>query len=182
MKKLVVILVAIGLIIGCASSAYKRSLKDLPDHDFSVNIPDGWWKPQSTNKYLITKDGAHLQYVRIQQRPIDRPFRHTQKKMRPRMLPLESARVIIDELASDRYIMNFKVVENAPAIIGGHSGFKIVFTYENKKGAAFRTLYYGFINGDSFFNLRYNAVIRHYYDKDIADFKQILNSFKLDRG
>ena len=98
------------------------------------------------------------------------------------MLPLESARVIIDELESDRYIMNFKVVENAPAFIGGHSGFKIVFTYENKKGAEFKTLYYGFINGDSFFNMRYNAVTRHYYDKDIADFKQMLSSFKLDRG
>ena len=182
MKKLVVILVAVCLIGGCASSAYRRSLKDLPDHDFSVKIPDGWWKPQSTNKYLITKDGAHLQYVRIQQRPLDLPFRSTKKKMRPRMLPLESARVIIDELASDRYIMNFKVVENSPAVIGGHSGFKIVFTYENKKGAQFKTLYYGFINGDFFFNMRYNAVTRHYYDKDIADFKQMLNSFKLDRG
>ena len=182
MKKLVVLLIAFGLIAGCASSAYKRSLKDLPDHDFSVNIPEGWWKPQSTNKYLITKDGAHLQYVRIQQRPLDRPFRHTKKKLRNRMLPLESARVIIDELASDRYIMNFKVVENSPAVIGGNSGFKIVFTYENKKGAQFKTLYYGFISGNSFFNLRYNAATRHYYDKDIADFNQILSSFRLDRG
>jgi hypothetical protein len=182
MKKLVVLLVALGLIAGCASSAYKRSLEELPDHEFSVNIPEGWWKPQSTNKYLITKDGAHLQYVRIQQRPLDRPFRHTKKMLRNRMLPLESARVIIDELASDRYIMNFKVAENSPAVIGGHSGFKIVFTYENNKGAQFKTLYYGFINGDSFFNLRYNAATRHYYDKDITDFKQILNSFKLDRG
>ena len=182
MKKLVVILVAIGLIAGCASSAYRRSLKDLPDHDFSVNVPEGWWKPQSTNKYLITKDGAYLQYVRIQQRPIDQPFRNTKKKMRPRMLPLESARVIIDELASDRYIMNFKVVEHSPALIDGHSGFKIVFTYENKKGAEFKTLYYGFINGDWFFNLRYNAVTRHYYDKDIADFQKMLISFKLKRG
>ena len=182
MKKLLILLVALGLIVGCASSAYQRSLNDLPDHDFSVQIPEGWWKPQSTNKYLITKDGAHLQYVRIQQRPLDRPFLHTKKKLRSRMLPLESARIITDELASDRYIMNFQVIENAPAVIDGHAGFKLVFTYENKKGAQFKTLYYGFINGDSFFNLRYNAAIRHYYDKDIADFNQIFNSFKLVKG
>ena len=98
------------------------------------------------------------------------------------MLPLESARIITDELASDRYIMNFQVIENAPAVIDGHAGFKLVFTYENKKGAQFKTLYYGFINGDSFFNLRYNAATRHYFEKDIADFKHILNSFKLVRG
>ena len=98
------------------------------------------------------------------------------------MLPLESARIIIDEIASDRKIMNFKVVENTPALIDGHAGFKILFTYKNKKGAEFKTLYYGFISGDSFFNLRYSAATRHYYDKDIADFKQILSSFKLVEG
>jgi len=182
MKKLLILIVSVCLIAGCASSAYKRSLKDLPDHDFSVEIPDGWWKPQSTNKYLITKDGANLQYVRIQQRPLDRPFKNTNRKLRPRMLPLESASVIIDEIAADRYILNFKVVENAPAIIDGHSGFKILFTYKNRKGAEFKTLYFGFINGDSFFNVRYNAVTRHYYNKDVDDFKKILSSFKLVEG
>lgn len=179
MKKLLLLFISMSLIFSCASSANKRSLNDLPKSDFSVEIPDGWWKPQYVNKYLITKDGPFLQYVLIQQRPIDRIFKNTKKKMRPRMLPLESARIIIDEIASDRNIMNFKVIENAPAVIGGHAGFKILFTYKDKKGSEFKTLYYGFINGESFFNLRYNAATRHYFDKDIADFKQILNSFRL---
>ena len=69
-----------------------------------------------------------------------------------------------------------------PAIIDGRAGFKILFTYKDKKGSEFKTLYFGFINGDSFFNLRYNAATRHYFEKDAADFKQILNSFKLVRG
>jgi hypothetical protein len=98
------------------------------------------------------------------------------------MLPLESAGIIIDEIASDRNIMNFKVLENTPAIMDGHAGFKILFTYKDKKGSMFKTLYYGFISDNTFFNLRYCAAMRHYYDKDIADFKQILNSFKLVKG
>lgn len=98
------------------------------------------------------------------------------------MLPLESARIIIDEIASDRNITNFKVIENTPAIINGHAGFKILFTYKDKKGSMFKTLYYGFISDNTFFNLRYNAAMRHYYDKDIADFQQILDSFKLFEG
>ena len=182
MKKLLLLFISMSLIFGCASAANKRSLKDLPKSDFSVEIPGGWWKPQYVNKYLITKDGPFLQYVLIQQRPIDRIFKNTKKKMRPRMLPLESARIIIDEIASDRNIMNFKVIENAPAVIDGRAGFKILFTYKDKKGSEFKTLYYGFINGESFFNLRYNAATRHYFDKDIADFKQILASFKLRTG
>jgi len=179
MKKLMLLLISLGLIFGCASAANKRSLNDLPKSDFSVEIPAGWWKPQYVNKYLITKDGPFLQYVLIQQRPIERPFKNTKKKLRKRMLPLESAGIIIDEIASDRNIMNFKVLENTPAVIDGHAGFKILFTYKNKKGFAYKTLYYGFISGNSFFNLRYSAGMQDYYDNGIADFKQILNSFKL---
>jgi hypothetical protein len=180
MKRLLVLLIVLCLIAGCASSAYKRSLEDLPDYDFSVEIPDGWYRPKFEKRYLITKeDKATLLYVFIQQRPLDRSFKNTQKKLRMRMLPLESAGIIIDEMSSDRRIMNFKVLENAPAIIDGHAGFKILFTHKNKKGFKYKTLYYGFINGNSFYNLRYSAGMPDYYDKGIEDFKGILGSFKL---
>ena len=179
MKKLLTILISILLITSCASVAQKRSLKDLSNNDFSVEIPKGWWKPKHLDKYLITKDGVFLQYVLIQQRPIDRPYRNTKKKLNKGMLPQEAAGVIIDEIASDRRIYNFNVIENAPAIIDGREGFKILFTYKDKKGSIFKTLYYGFINGDSFFNLRYNAAMRYYFEKDIAAFEHILSSFKI---
>ena len=94
------------------------------------------------------------------------------------MLPQEAAGIIIDELASDRNLMNFKLIENAPVTVDGHPGFKILFTYKDKKGSQFKTLYYGFINGNSFYSLRYCAAMRHYFDKDIADFEQIVGSFQ----
>ncbi len=178
MKKLLLLLIAVSLIAGCASAAMKRSLEDLPETDFSVEIPDGWWKPQYINRYLITKDGAFEQYVLIQQRPIDRPFKKTRKKLRRGMLPLESAKIITDEIAADRNIMNFSIHENNPATIDGHAGFKILFSYRDKSGTAYKTLYYGFINGDSFFNIRY-AAARQNYDKDLPDFNRILSSFTL---
>lgn len=179
MKKIIALLISLFLITGCASVAQERSLKNLPDNAFSVEIPEGWWKPNHINKYLITKDGAFLQYVLIQQRPIDLPYRHTKKKLNQGMLPQEAAGIIIDEIASDRRILNFDVIENAPAVIDGYAGFKILFIYKDRKGSAFKTLYYGFISGDSFFNLRYNAAMRHYFEKDIADFEQILSSFRV---
>jgi hypothetical protein len=159
--------------------AQERSLKNLPDNDFLVTVPTGWWKPKHINKYLLTKDGAFLQYVLIQQRPIDHPYSHTNRKLNKGMLPQEVSGIIIDEIALDRRILNFNVIENVPAVIDGHDGFKILFTYKNKRGSTFKTLYYGFISGDSFFNLRYNAAMRHYFEKDIADFEQILSSFKV---
>ena len=74
---------------------------------------------------------------------------------------------------------SFNIIENTPATIDGHAGFKILFSYRDKKGSEYKTLYYGFISGNSFYNLRYNAASRHYYDKDLADFKRILFSFKV---
>ena len=129
MKKLVPLLFCLLLIFSCASAAKERSLKNLPDAGFSVKIPEGWWKPEYTNKYLITKDGPFQQYVLIQQRPIDLPYSHTKKKLNNGMLPQEAAGIIIDEIASDRRILNFNVIENVPAMIDGHDGFKILFTY-----------------------------------------------------
>jgi hypothetical protein len=178
MKKLMPLLICMLFIFSCASAAQERSLKKLPDADFSVDIPDGWWKPEYTSKYLLTKDGPYLQYVLIQQRPLNKPFRNTKKKIKMGMLPQEAAGIIIDELASDRYLMNFSVIENAPATVDGHAGFKILFVYKDKKESQFKTLYYGFISGNFFFNLRYSAAARHYFDKDIDDFEKIVSSFQ----
>ena len=182
MKRLLPVFICLLFLFGCASAAQERSLKKLPDAGFSVEIPDGWWKPGYTDKYMITKDGPYLQYVLIQKRPLNKAFRYTKKKIRPGMLPQEAAGIIIDELASDRYLMNFSVIENAPATLDGHSGFRILFTYTDKKKSPFKTVYYGFIKADSFYSLRYCAAARHYYDKDIADFEQIITSFKLAKN
>ena len=124
MKKILPLFIAVCLICGCASAAYKSSLESLPKGDFSVEIPSGWWKPQYIKKYLITKDGPFLQYVLIQQRPIDRPFKKTQKKLRRGMLPLEFSKIVTDEIAADRNILNFNVIENSPATIDGRAGFE----------------------------------------------------------
>ena len=111
MKKLLSLLICILIISSCASAAQERSLKKLPDADFSVDIPDGWWKPEYTSKFLLTKDGPYLQYVLIQQRPLDKPFRNTKKKIRAGMLPQEAAGIIIDELADLMLIAKNEVEE-----------------------------------------------------------------------
>ena len=182
MKKLMPILTCLILVCGCASMAQNNSLENLPDASFSVTIPDGWWKPDYIDKYLITKDGPFLQYVLIQERPVNRPFKNTSKKIRSGMLPQEAAGIIVDELASDHFITNFTVIENGPAVIDGHEGFKILFSYKNKKGSEFKTLYYGFIRGDKFYSLRYCAELQHYFEKDLPAFEQIIASFKLTGG
>jgi len=65
--------------------------------------------------------------------------------------------------------------------VDGHAGFKILFTYKDKKGSQFKTLYYGFVSADSFYSLRFCAAVPQYFEKDIASFDRIVSSFKLNQ-
>ncbi len=95
------------------------------------------------------------------------------------MLPEEAAQIIVDELISDQNLVKLKLLDNTPAEIKGHDGFKILYTYSDSKGQTFKTLYYGFIKADTFFNLRFTAVDRLYFQRDIGAFKRMLNSFQV---
>ena len=147
-------------------------------YSFTVDIPEGWRRIDRPY-LLITKEGPFLQNIMVQNRFIGQSFRYTRKKMQRGMLPEEAAQVIIDEFASDQNIGNLKVLNNTPAEINGHPGFKILLTYMGPKGNEFHTLYYGFIKADTFFNLRFTAGGRQYFQKDIETFKHILNSFQV---
>ena len=175
MKKVLWVLLII--VAGCAHGNGNASAPAT----FSVTIPAGWRKLDTDKFFIITKDGAFLQYALIQERPIDKAFRHTKKKLKPAMLPQEAAGVIIDEISSDKNLVNFELMENTPASIQGHEGFKILFTYKDLDGSAFKTLYYGFIKGEIFYNLRYTAAKRHYFDKDLKTFKIFMDSFRITK-
>ena len=148
------------------------------NYSFTIDIPEGWRRIDRPY-LLITKEGPFLQNVMVQNRHISRSFRYTQKRMGKGMLPEEAAQIIIDEYASDQNIGNLKVLNNTPEQINGHNGFKILLTYLGPKGNEFHTLYYGFIKADTYFNLRFTAGGRQYYQKDIETFNRMLNSFQV---
>ncbi len=169
-----ILLAIFVLLLGCAGGMQNGG----PAHHFAVDIPEGWRQLDTNKFFLVTKDGAYLQYALIQRRPLDKAFKHTKKKLRLGMLPQEAAGVIIDEIASDKNILNFQLIENTPASIKGNEGFKILFSYKDRDGSAFKTLYYGFIKDGLFYNLRYTAAKRHYFNKDLKTFEKFLDSFR----
>jgi len=59
-----------------------------------------------------------------------------------------------------------------------------VFTYKNRDGLKLKTIYHGFLAGENFYNIRYTAVNRYYFEKDIEAFRKVLESFRLieDKG
>jgi hypothetical protein len=90
----------------------------------------------------------------------------------------EVATVVIDELKSDKQLLNLVVIENAPATIKGNDGCRILFTYGLGDGSNYKTLYYGFIRGDSYVSLRLNVAADKDFDRDLQAFNEVVDSIR----
>ena len=173
------LLLLLFFITACAPWMRGTGLYESPKHSFTLDIPQKWMRLNIDKYLLISRDGPFLQYVLVQERHIDQPFRHTKKRFQRGMLPQEAAEVILDEISSDQSVFNFSVIENIPATINRYEGFRIVFKYRNKDGLGFKTIYYGVIMGERFYSIRYNAAERYYFEKDLKTFERVLNSFTI---
>jgi hypothetical protein len=177
MKNGLILLTLIGLITGCCG--WKAVDGDFQADTYRMEVPGGWMKFDSGAYVMISHDGPYLQYILFQERPLERPFRHARKRLTADMLPQEAAQTVIDDLSSDPMVANFAVIENAPAVIDDHDGFKLLFSYRDREGLFLKTAYYGFIQGQSYYSLRYTAPQRYYFDKDIEVFESMLAKFHL---
>jgi hypothetical protein len=166
-------------VVSFLACAHGGALTKPASYGYKVDIPDGWRKIDNNRYLLLTKDNPFQQYILVQNRPIGKSFRHTKKKMHNAMLPEEAAQIVIDELISDQNLLNLKLLNNTPRNISGYDGFNILYTYQDAEGHTFKTLYYGFIKEDTFFNLRFTASDRFHFQRDIEAFRIMLKSFEI---
>ncbi len=152
--------------------------------NFSVELPHGWRafnisEYALTRDLLISKDGFYLQYILIKRTNIEEPFENNKRRIQKGMLPKEVSEVVLDDLRVDQTVLNLEIIENVPVKISGIPGFKAVFTYKNSDGLKLKSIYYGFLHEERFYTIRYNAALRHYFEKELKTFEEILKSFKL---
>jgi hypothetical protein len=177
MKNRLILLAIIVMIAGCAG--WKAVDGGIHSETYRVEVPSGWMKFDAGAYVMISRDGPYLQYVLFQERPLERPFLNARKRLNADMLPQEAAQIIIDDLSSDPMVANFTVIENAPAVIDDHDGFRLLFSYSDPKGLTLKTAYYGFIQGQNYYSLRFTAPQRYYFDNDIEVFETMLSKFHL---
>jgi hypothetical protein len=175
MKKLFIIL-SLAFMVGCATNQ-----ASIPQN-FSAHLPQNWYQVNTPKYYILTKSGPYSQYILVQQRPIDKPFAHTSKTLNMAMSPKQVAAVFVDEMANDEAVLNFRVVENKLTRVGEHDGFRLVFNYGDKQGHSFKTYMYGFLDGNSFYTLRYNADVSCYCNQDLEQFHKFVQSFKINKA
>jgi hypothetical protein len=152
--------------------------------NFSVDPPQGWMRSNTDKYLLVTRDGVLLQKIVATRKSLDeeKQFRYTKKRVTSGMLPHEVAEIVLDDVQSDADNLNFEVVENAPATVAGKPGFKVVFTYRTKEGLKYRCMQYGLLWDNGLYSIFYIAPQRHYFDKDLPVFDNVVKSFKLTRA
>jgi hypothetical protein len=164
------------LLTGCAAAMHAH---ESAAQNCAVDIPAGWRQIPTNRYFMLTREGPFYQYALVQQRPVDRPFQHTKKRLKPDMLPQEAAEVLADEMLSDENLHNMKIIENAPAQVNGSQAFKLLFTYADPEGRIYKTVYYGFLQGDFLYSLRFTAASNEYFDRDLNTFDSMLQSFRI---
>ncbi|MDA8141509.1 MAG: hypothetical protein M0036_22935 [Desulfobacteraceae bacterium] len=166
---------------GCAS-LWQPVHGTLSAAHWSVQVPDGWMRLTTPTYEMLSKDGPYLQYILIQERPISEGFHATGQKMDTQMLPNELAQVVIDTIQVDRQIRDLYVLSAVPAMIGGRQGFKLIYTYLDQNSVEMKTIHYGALFPPYYFNLRYTAAARHYFDADENTFEQVAGSMRFIDG
>jgi hypothetical protein len=173
-------LLAIFLLWGCATWVAVGGKYAMSSQNFEVKLPDGWRKYELVkDALLITKDGLSLQQIRIGRMSIDKDLDHTKKKFSKEMLPQEVAEMVIDNFRSNPNVISQEIIENTPAQIGGYSGYKFVFTYQTKEGLTKKGVNYGFMSGNWFYEILYEAAERYYFAKDLPAMEKVKDSFRL---
>ena len=159
------------LLTACATAG-----QPAPEN-FTVKIPEQWMRLNVPDSFMCSKDGPFEQYIYIQQRHVNDPFPHAKKTLTPGMKSSELAEVLIREISADPGVLDLQVIEKGTAKVNQHNGFKMVFTYKVKEGYNFKTLYYGFLAGDWFYGIRYNADVNRYSEEDVKVFEEMMRSF-----
>jgi hypothetical protein len=183
MKKALLTCFILGLFLGgCTPWVMVGGNYENSTQNFKAEFPNGWRKFNlSNNEVLITKDGFSLEFIRISRRPIEKELKHTKKKFTQGMLPQEVAEIVIQNFRSNPDIMNQQILANTPSNIGGYPGFNIMVTFQTKEGLTKQSAVYGFLSGDAFYEILYEAPKRYYFTKYEADFEKVKDTFKLLR-
>jgi len=174
MRKWIIVLLA--FVTGCA--VWHQTDGTFSGADYTLDLPKGWMVTNDPKNLRITRDGTALQQILVFIGDIAEQDKNAKKKLKKGMLPQEVAESILDRMRSDKSLIQFTVVENEPALIGGEEGFRLVCTYTKGK-VRYRTIYYGMLRGEKFYRISYSAPIRYYFDKDVASFEEIVKSLKL---
>lgn len=147
---------------------------------FEVDLPQGWYQAREVGDALVTtRDGVLLQLIRVERVAVGDEPAHIKKKFTARMPAQDAANLEVENLRSSPDLFNFELLENETATIVGKPGFRLLYSFRTKDGLRLKRVHYGFVDGKWAYRLTYQAAARHYFDRDLATFERVRESFRL---
>ena len=196
----------IVLLISCMVP-YSRVTEShvVSPESFAVDLPQGWRqydasfdptarfafgvtamlekrRKLSWDVIRLTRDGLLLQQICIGRIWVTDELPNTKRELAQEMIPLEAAEVMSDELRSNSNLTHQEIIENAPATVGGYSGFKLHYSYQTEEKLKVEALFYGALVGNWLYYVLYEAPAQHYFNKDLQVFDRMLSSFQILKG
>ena len=179
MKNILLLIVATLLLNGCAPWIRTGGPYEATGENVSLDLPDGWMRLNIDDYFLITRDGVLLQSILVESINVNDTLKHTKKKFRKGMLPLEASEVIMDNIASNEQVHDFAVKESRSAKVAGKPGFRVAFSYKTVEGLKMQGVVYGLMHAENFYGIKYAAPRRYYFDRDIKTFERVVASAHL---
>ena len=183
MKRIAWLIAVLALASGCAPWTAVGGKYVESSENYEADLPNGWKKENLNRNFLrITKDGIGLQQIAVGRWSVDKDLPHTKRKFSPGMLPQEVADLVIDDFRSDNDRTDYEVVDNSPAKVGGHSGFKITYTYRTKAGLKKKGSYYGALLDKWYYYCMFDAPAMYYFSKDYETFEKVKESLRISKS
>ncbi|HWE24364.1 MAG TPA: hypothetical protein VG496_10550 [Myxococcales bacterium] len=177
------VLFAAAVGSGCATAGPKWTPADgtvaPSSRGYAIRFPRGWLWLGDRDAVVASRDGLYLQRIDAFQQTVGRPMGGTRKTISMGMLPQEVADVVQDALVSSPEMQGVTILENAPAPLDGHPGFRLEVAYKDRDGLRMRSILCGALVGDLLYELSYTAPERHYFDRDLETFEQVRSTFKI---
>lgn len=152
------------------------------DNAFTVTPPSGWLYATSIGPDLLaSKEGLVLQNLALTHVDLTKPLPNSKRQLAATLAPYEVAEAAVDDLRGNHDLLGFELRTNTPATVGGHPGFKLVYSYRTKDKLHLNVVRYGAIAGNRLWYVSYTAPARHYFDRDLPDFEATVSSLRLGK-
>jgi PsbP len=149
---------------------------------FEVSVPQDWMQLNAKDRdvLVITRDGTPLQRIVVRATDFGKPIGIGESKrvVTAGMSPQELAEAVVDDLSTGN-ATDVRILENTPATLGGHRGFRVVAAARAANGRAIRAAVYGLASERRFYVLMFVAPERHYFALDLPTFEALVRSFRL---
>lgn len=149
-------------------------------YGYEVDLPQGWRRHKlqdldwiRRNPLVITRDGMTLQQISIV---------YTKKRIWHGMSPNEVVALIVEDIRSNPNMTNPQFTEKTFVPVGSYPGFKLLYTYQTRRGLKIKVAYYGVLVKRRYYYLRYEAPARYYFAKDYRVFEGVKNTFYISKG